>query len=237
MKQEDAFKPESIKFITTQGINYYLYELIKNACKEIILITPYAKINTRLYELLKDKKNLGVEITFVCRLDDLKDQEKSILSECVTQIKNRNNLHAKCYISENEAIISSLNLYEYSQVNNDEMGILVKNNHEIYKDIWQDAMRISNNSDVIVEPVSKYENNKGLVIENPIPHPNSNIVTGKVREVNVRGKFRDVILEDDRRFSTSYSDHSLEKLREYIGTQVILDISPKGFLFAIRRAT
>ncbi len=36
------------------------------------------------------------------------------------------NLHAKCYLNESECIISSLNLYEFSQINNNEMGILIR---------------------------------------------------------------------------------------------------------------
>ena len=32
-------------------------------------------------------------------------------------------LHAKCYMNEEEALVTSMNLYEYSQVNNYEMGI------------------------------------------------------------------------------------------------------------------
>lgn len=151
---KQVLSAENIQFITTQGINHFLYELIKNANQYITLITPYAQLNTRLQELLKNKKQQGVTITFVCRVNELKEQEKLILSECGTHIKNRNNLHAKCYISENEAIITSLNLYEYSQVNNDEMGILVKRDHKMYDDILEEAERIRNNSDevVITEP-------------------------------------------------------------------------------------
>ena len=33
------------------------------------------------------------------------------------------NLHAKCYLSETSALVTSMNLYEFSQVNNHEMGI------------------------------------------------------------------------------------------------------------------
>ena len=151
---KQVLSAENIQFITTQGINHFLYELIKNANQYVTLITPYAQLNTRLQELLKNKKQQGVTITFVCRVNELKEQEKLILSECGTHIKNRNNLHAKCYISENEAIITSLNLYEYSQVNNDEMGILVKRDHKMYDDILEEAERIRNNSDevVITEP-------------------------------------------------------------------------------------
>jgi hypothetical protein len=60
-----------------------------------------------------------------------------------------------------------------------------------------------------------------------------NKVTGKVKDVREHGNLRDVILEDGQSFPTSYPNHSLEKLRKYIGTQVILVISPKGFLFDI----
>jgi len=63
-----------------------------------------------------------------------------------------------------------------------------------------------------------------------------NKVTGKVVEVKERGNLRDVILEDGQSFPTSYPNHSLEKLRKYIGTRVILVISPKGFLFDISAA-
>ena len=34
-------------------------------------------------------------------------------------------LHAKCYVNERAAIITSMNLYDFSQVNNNEMGIYV----------------------------------------------------------------------------------------------------------------
>lgn len=65
----------------------------------------------------------------------------------------------------------------------------------------------------------------------------NNKVTGKVLDVKVtkglHGDLRQVILEDGQCFPTSYSTHSLDKLRQYIGKLVILDISPRGYLFDI----
>ena len=54
------------------------------------------------------------------------------------------NLHAKCYLNESECIISSLNLYEFSQVNNNEMGISVRKyeDDEVFKDAYEEAQRI-----------------------------------------------------------------------------------------------
>lgn len=53
-------------------------------------------------------------------------------------------LHAKCYLSEQGCIITSMNLYEFSQINNNEMGILVFKNQdsELYKDAFEEAQRI-----------------------------------------------------------------------------------------------
>ncbi len=39
------------------------------------------------------------------------------------------NLHAKCYLNEKAAIITSMNLYDFSQVNNNEMGVYTKLEH------------------------------------------------------------------------------------------------------------
>ena len=136
--------PRITQFITTQGINYHLDELIKNAKNSLILISPYIKLNLRLQELLREKKKNGIEIIFICKGDNLEEQ----LSEYSTSIRIKNNLHAKCYFSENEVIITSLNLYTFSQINNEEMGILTKNIHgnSLYKDIGKEVRRLINNS-------------------------------------------------------------------------------------------
>ena len=47
---------QGVRFVTTQGINYYLDECLKKAQKEIILIAPYIKIEPRLREILMDLK-------------------------------------------------------------------------------------------------------------------------------------------------------------------------------------
>ncbi len=57
-------------------------------------------------------------------------------------------------------IITSLNLYEFSQVNNNEMGVLIRRNDdpELYKDAYEEAQRIIRVSDEIrmsLEKVAK----------------------------------------------------------------------------------
>ncbi|OEU65201.1 MAG: hypothetical protein BA863_13080 [Desulfovibrio sp. S3730MH75] len=130
-----------IKFVTTQGINYHLEELLKDAQKEIIIVTPYVKINFRLREILQQKKKSGVNIIIVCRKKDLNESIDDISSLVV----DRPNLHAKCYVNENIAIVGSLNMYEFSQVNNDEMGFCISNEQDsvhLYEEVKEEAKRL-----------------------------------------------------------------------------------------------
>ena len=61
------------------------------------------------------------------------------------------NLHAKCYLNEKEAIITSMNLYDFSQINNNEMGIYVNKveDSDLYSSIYDEAMRLVRISDEI----------------------------------------------------------------------------------------
>ncbi len=114
------------EFLTTEGITYHLMELIKNAEDKLLLVSPFVKINDRLKQLLQEKNRAGITIKIVYGKDELQAAEKNWLNSLENvMIKYCKNLHAKCYLNEKEAIITSMNLYEFSQVNNYEMGIYI----------------------------------------------------------------------------------------------------------------
>jgi hypothetical protein len=54
-------------------------------------------------------------------------------------------------MNEEMCIITSLNLYEFSQVNNNEMGILIQRSEDgqLYKDAYEEAQRIIRISDEV----------------------------------------------------------------------------------------
>ena len=54
-------------------------------------------------------------------------------------IYSLDNLHAKCYLNEDSAIVTSMNLYQHSQENNWEMGIKIDKSNDpvLYADIAQ----------------------------------------------------------------------------------------------------
>ena len=140
------------KFLNTSGTNFFLEELIKNAKERLILISPYLRLNDRIKELLEDKDRLKIDIRIVYGKSDLHPDEIKWMQKLdYVRVSFCKNLHAKCYINESECIISSLNLYEFSQVNNNEMGILVRKyeDTEVFKDAYEEAQRIIRISDEV----------------------------------------------------------------------------------------
>jgi phosphatidylserine/phosphatidylglycerophosphate/cardiolipin synthase-like enzyme len=140
------------KFLNTSATNYFLEELIKDAKDRLILISPYLKLNDRMKELLSDKNRLKIDVRMVYGKSELQPQEISWLKE-LTYIRTSfcKNLHAKCYLNEELCIVTSLNLYEFSQVNNNEMGILIRRSDdaELYRDAYEEAQRIIRISDEV----------------------------------------------------------------------------------------
>ncbi len=87
------------------------------------------------------------------------------------------NLHAKCYLNENECIITSLNLYEFSQVNNNEMGVLIYRNEDakLYADTYEEAQRIIRISDEVRMSLEKVtETDNKATFNNSTANSNSN---------------------------------------------------------------
>ncbi|WP_291350954.1 DNA repair protein [Acidovorax sp. 16-64-162] len=118
------------KFLSTTGTNYHLEELIKSASDRLILISPFLKLNDRMKELLADKNRLKIDVRIVYGKSELQPQD---------------------YMNEEMCIITSLNLYEFSQVNNNEMGILIQRSDDgqLYKDAYEEAQRIIRISDEV----------------------------------------------------------------------------------------
>ena len=167
------------KFLNSSGTTYHLEELIKNASDRLIIISPYLKLNERIKELLEDRNRLKIDIRIVYGKNDLHPEEINWLKN-LTFIRTSfcKNLHAKCYLNDNECIITSLNLYEFSQVNNNEMGVLIYRNEDakLYADTYEEAQRIIRISDEvrmslekIIEPSNSVDNNLSSESASQVP--------------------------------------------------------------------
>lgn len=130
-------------FLTTHGTVACIEEIISKAQKKIVLISPYLKWSRLLFERLRDADQRGVPVVIVFGKQELAAEQRRLLG----QLKHLDlyfcdNLHAKCYFNETQLIISSLNLHEFSERNNREMGVRVFASDVVYKDAVTEAQSI-----------------------------------------------------------------------------------------------
>lgn len=146
------------KFLNTTGVSYHLEELIKGTKDRLILISPYLQFTDRIKEHLSNLNIQKRDIRIVYRENKLQLEENNWLeSQIGIRTSLCKNLHAKCYINENEAIITSMNLYEFSQQNNNEMGIYISKEQDtdLYNSAFEEVQRLLTISEEIRVTVKK----------------------------------------------------------------------------------
>jgi hypothetical protein len=119
------------EFLNKKKLLEWVPKLIESANKELIIVSPYIQVSQRIYDLLTDAEKRGVETTLIYKEGELSDKERSRFYE----IGNLNllfhpNLHSKCMYNEKYFLLTSMNLYEYSQKHNREMGVLFRRTDE-----------------------------------------------------------------------------------------------------------
>jgi phosphatidylserine/phosphatidylglycerophosphate/cardiolipin synthase-like enzyme len=139
------------KYLRTSSITAGVEELIREARERLYIISPYLKLSDNIRELLNDKEREKAEVRIIFGKQELSPSEMSYLQNLkYVRLYFSKNLHAKCYLNEKKMIISSMNLYEFSQQNNKEMGILIERDNQadkqVYEDAWKDIESILNNA-------------------------------------------------------------------------------------------
>ncbi|HRF82745.1 MAG TPA: phospholipase D family protein [Flavobacteriales bacterium] len=133
------------KFLNTTGVSYHLEQLIDKTEEKLILISPYLQFTQRIKEHLENLNLRKRDIRIVYRDNKLQIDELTWLAKQIgIRTSLCKNLHAKCYLNEKEAIITSMNLYEFSQLNNNEMGIYITkaDDAELYKATHDEVIRL-----------------------------------------------------------------------------------------------
>lgn len=153
-------------FLTTTGVSYHLEKLIKETKEKLVLISPYLQFSDKIKENIEYLSIQKRDIRIIFRENKLQLEENNWLGNQIgTRTSICKNLHAKCYLNESEAIITSMNLYMFSQQNNNEMGIHVTKTQdpELYTAIYEEANRlltISEEIRVTVKMVSTVTSSK-----------------------------------------------------------------------------
>lgn len=103
------------------------------------MISSYIQLNPLLKSQLQQVNAQSTDMRLVYR--EIKNEEDMEFLKKIRGIKiySLDNLHAKCYMNQDTAIVTSLNLYQYSQHNNIEFG--VKINKEVDVVLYNELSR------------------------------------------------------------------------------------------------
>jgi hypothetical protein len=146
------------KFCNGSDVSSVLTNIITNADKELCIISPYLKIPLQTKNYLKSTDKKNIPITIVYRTDSsLHEDDLRFFNELKNlDLRYCDNLHAKCYINEKEGLITSMNLHEYSQISNWEMGIKFSKQSDL--EIYIDVIKEIKNLLSLSQPRTKKQN-------------------------------------------------------------------------------
>jgi phosphatidylserine/phosphatidylglycerophosphate/cardiolipin synthase-like enzyme len=131
-------------FLDTTATSYQIERLLKNARERIILISPYLTLRPRIRELVEDAVGQKVVVRVVYGKKEDCEAAGGLRKLSGVQVTFCKNVHAKCYLNEQKGIITSLNLYDFSEAKNLEMGVLFDRAADpgLYQQAAEEAERI-----------------------------------------------------------------------------------------------
>lgn len=141
------------EFITDKQLDEKLTDIIWNAKKELIILSPFIRLDDYCKNVVfkKLKNNPELEIIIVFGKNEGETQRSltptdlEIFKEFsnITIIYSKN-LHAKYYANENEALLTSLNLLGKSMTQNVEYGIYFQNSKLSLEKLYTDSINYTN---------------------------------------------------------------------------------------------
>ena len=121
-------------FVKGSKLNHEIDSLFENAFSELIIVSPFIKLHNRQKDALRDKINdPKFNLTLVFGKNE-SNKSRSLGQDDFEFFKQFANvriyyeprLHAKYYANDDKGILSSMNLYEYSQNHNIEFGVVTE---------------------------------------------------------------------------------------------------------------
>ena len=122
---------DSIELLNTTELNLEIENMFRKEKHFILILSPFLDLNEKIQAILSMS---SAEVIILYREikehPNNKNQIKKIddFVNCMPKVKffAIPNFHSKVYITSGILIITSLNLYEFSQINNFELGIVLK---------------------------------------------------------------------------------------------------------------
>ncbi|QIX62733.1 hypothetical protein HER32_16755 [Hymenobacter sp. BT18] len=171
------------KFVTGKELEEVVYDILFEAKRQLLLVSPYIKLDTYFREILdRHARNPELEIIVVFGKNEGKVTRSVSRAdlEYFTKFPNVTliyapSLHAKYYGNEVKGVVTSINLYDYSFRNNIEFGVYSENapimeklleavNRKSLEDqSFEQAMRVASSHDVVFAKRPIYKQRGGLM--------------------------------------------------------------------------
>lgn len=119
-----------MKFLKPNSVSGEIMNLLDEAKEKVIIVSPYCKFDKwyKLVKKLKDLQSRNIEIEFYIRDNEPETLEQvlkiGIVPICIP------NLHAKVYLNEKTAIVTSMNLLLSSEINSLDLGYMTSSKEE-----------------------------------------------------------------------------------------------------------
>jgi hypothetical protein len=150
------------KFLSGKELENAVYDVIYEAKKKLLIISPYIKLDDYFRKKLFDKHlgnaDLMIVIVFGKNENHINKSFNKDDFEYFKKFPNISivyapNLHAKYYANEKQSIITSINLYDTSFKNNIEFGVISEPTllgiEKMDSDSWQKSMEILTENNVV----------------------------------------------------------------------------------------
>jgi hypothetical protein len=116
-----------VQYLNTQAAYAEIENIVNRAEHALVIMSPYIQINrTLLQKIFHASEHRNIDISLICRTNDIKPEEMAAINK-ITRLElfDLPNLHANCIYNEKAMVITSLNLFDYSQINNRDMGAMI----------------------------------------------------------------------------------------------------------------
>ncbi|RDV16534.1 hypothetical protein DXT99_04905 [Pontibacter diazotrophicus] len=219
------------KFITGKELEEAVDRVIWEADEQLMIVSPYIKLDEHFRKLFTEhllKPKLHITLMFGKNEGRVDKSFNKADFDFFLQFPNISivyvpNLHAKYYANELMGVVTSINLYDYSFVNNIEFGVLYE-----YKllsltnssddDVWDKCQDIANENEVIFVKRPIFQ--KGFLGMSK-SYMSSKILLDRTEELYsgkqlAKGKQK---LEDFEEELNATTDHSERPIRQEIETK------------------
>ncbi|RZJ80521.1 MAG: hypothetical protein EOO47_07270 [Flavobacterium sp.] len=136
-----------VKFLSKLGSSNHLEELIKGTKDNLTLISPSFQLTENMKAHLCELSSKKLSVTLVFEESTLNPEENNWLKG-LSGIKTSfcKDLQSMCYMNENEAIVTSIGLLNFSKQNNSDMGIYITKDKDksLFESTLEEVQRLIN---------------------------------------------------------------------------------------------